>query len=49
MVEIGGGVAVRCCASIGIADARSTAPNASALISAADRAMLDVEEYYATR
>ena len=43
-IEIGGGVTVRCDASVGIADTRSTAPNAAALIGAADRAMLEVKQ-----
>ena len=46
-IEVGGGVTVRCCASVGIADTRSTAPNASALIGAADRAMLEVKKQHA--
>lgn len=47
-IDIGAGVTVRCGASIGIADTRSTAPNASALIGAADRAMLEVKRQHAT-
>jgi diguanylate cyclase (GGDEF)-like protein len=42
-IEVGGGVAVQCRASVGIADTRSTAPIASELIGAADRAMLEVK------
>jgi diguanylate cyclase (GGDEF)-like protein len=43
-IDIGGGVAVRCPPSVGVADTRSTAANPAALISAADRAMLDVKK-----
>jgi diguanylate cyclase (GGDEF)-like protein len=46
-IEIGGGVNVFCRATVGIADTRSTAPNASALIGAADRAMLEVKKQHA--
>ncbi len=45
-VDIGGGVTVRCRASIGIADTRRTDPDASALISAADRAMLEAKKQH---
>ena len=40
-IDIGAGVTVRCRVSIGIADTRTTDPDASALINAADRSMLD--------
>ncbi len=46
-IEVGGGVTVRCGASVGIADTGSTEPNASALIGAADRAMLEVKRRHA--
>jgi diguanylate cyclase (GGDEF)-like protein/PAS domain S-box-containing protein len=46
-MDIGGGVTVRCSASVGIADTRTTAPNAAALIAAADRAMLEVKKQHA--
>ncbi len=42
-IDIEGGASVRCPASVGIADTRSTAPNAAALIGAADHAMLEVK------
>ena len=43
-IDIGGGVTVHCPASIGIADTRTTASNAAALVGAADRAMLEVKK-----
>ncbi len=46
-IDIGGGVTVRCPASVGVADTRTTAPTAAALIGAADRAMLEVKKQHA--
>jgi len=46
-IDIGDGVTVCCPASVGIADTRSTAPNAAALIGAADREMLEVKKQQA--
>ena len=46
-IDIGGGVTVRCPASVGIADTRSTASDAAALIGAADHAMLEVKKQHA--
>ncbi len=43
-IDIGGGVTVWCPASVGVADTRSTAPNAAALVGAADRAMLEAKK-----
>jgi diguanylate cyclase (GGDEF)-like protein len=43
-INIGGGVTVRCPVSVGIADTNGSRPNAAALISAADHAMLDVKK-----
>ena len=45
-VEIGDGVTVRCRASIGIADTRRIDPDASALITAADLAMLEAKKQH---
>ena len=43
-IDIGGGVAIRCSLSVGIADTRSTVGGPAALIDAADRAMLDLKK-----
>jgi diguanylate cyclase (GGDEF)-like protein len=42
-INIGNGITVRCCPSIGISDTRTTIANAAALISTADHAMLEVK------
>jgi diguanylate cyclase (GGDEF)-like protein len=43
-IDLGSGVSVRWSPSVGIADTRSTAPNAAALIGAADRAMFEIKK-----
>ena len=45
-IEVDSGVTVCCRVSIGVADTRSTDPDASALIRAADRAMLEVKKQH---
>ncbi len=42
-IDVGGGVAVRCAPSVGVADSRNTANTPAALIRAADQAMLEVK------